>query len=283
MRCGKIGVVEVGNLLQFPSIAPVLVHGGLNSRKSTANLKKSGASQLDDRLVWKSASDGKFSVVALSNFMRSFDLEGEVDCSMVWQLEVPSKVQCFIWFVMLGRLSTLSFLKDRGLPSAITDLSCRWSGESEDAIGHILLHCRIIEEPPPCGVLKFNVDGSTRGKPGPASCGGVLRDDHGQILALFSGPLGVLESNDAEIRAICHALLLLRVFIESDSLVAVSWVLEYERRPWTLWSWFRQIDFICTELVRVCFQHLYREANSLADALAKGGVERLSWFPMLES
>ncbi|KAK8675792.1 hypothetical protein V6N13_033855 [Hibiscus sabdariffa] len=38
---------------------------------------------------------------------------------------------------------------------------------------------------------------------------------------------------------------------------------------------------VCTELARVYFQHVYREANSLADALAKGGVERSSWFHVL--
>ncbi|KAK8611835.1 hypothetical protein V6N13_131873 [Hibiscus sabdariffa] len=40
---------------------------------------------------------------------------------------------------------------------------------------------------------------------------------------------------------------------------------------------------VCTKLARACFQHVYREANSLADALVKGGVERSSWFQVLGS
>ncbi|KAL4271548.1 hypothetical protein GQ457_13G025890 [Hibiscus cannabinus] len=41
--------------------------------------------------------------------------------------------------------------------------------------------------------------------------------------------------------------------------------------------------YVCTELARVCFQHVYCEANSLANDLAKGGVERSSWFRVLGS
>ena len=39
---------------------------------------------------------------------------------------------------------------------------------------------------PPSDHLKFNVDGSSWGKPGPAGIGGVLRDCNGSIKAVFS-------------------------------------------------------------------------------------------------
>jgi hypothetical protein len=35
--------------------------------------------------------------------------------------------------------------------------------------------------PPPLGVLKFNVDGATKGKSGPAGIGGVLHDNKGEV------------------------------------------------------------------------------------------------------
>ncbi|KAL4298025.1 hypothetical protein GQ457_12G017110 [Hibiscus cannabinus] len=109
-------------------------------------------------------------------------------------------------------------------------------------------------EPPSCGVLKFNVDGSVFGSTSKAGCGGVLRDAKGRILALFSGPLGRIDSNEAEVQAICHALALLldscwrscpSVVVESDSIVDVSWVLHLERRPWKYWGWFQKIDEMC--------------------------------------
>ncbi|KAL4368097.1 hypothetical protein GQ457_05G019060 [Hibiscus cannabinus] len=56
------------------------------------------------------------------------------------------------------------------------------------------------------GVLNFNIDGSARGKSGPAGCGGVLRVTSGRVLAFFLGPLGVLDSNEVELCAIWHAL-----------------------------------------------------------------------------
>ena len=54
--------------------------------------------------------------------------------------------------------------------------------------------------------LKFNVDGSAYGNPGPAGCGGILHNERGRILALFSSSLGILDPNIAEVMAIKMAL-----------------------------------------------------------------------------
>lgn len=62
--------------------------------------------------------------------------------------------------------------------------------------------------PPPCGVLKFNMDGAARGKPGPAGIGGVLRNHLGSISVVFSEFVGSLESNEAEVLSIRRALTL---------------------------------------------------------------------------
>ncbi|KAK3206879.1 hypothetical protein Dsin_020925 [Dipteronia sinensis] len=50
--------------------------------------------------------------------------------------------------------------------------------------------------------LKFNVDGSARGSPGPAGMGGVLRDSNGKVLFLFSSYVGNQDAGTAEIMAI---------------------------------------------------------------------------------
>ncbi|XVF05081.1 hypothetical protein REPUB_Repub05bG0140500 [Reevesia pubescens] len=52
------------------------------------------------------------------------------------------------------------------------------------------------------GSWKFNVDGSSLGKPGPLGYGGVFRDANSNIMAIFSSPLGVLDSNVAELLVI---------------------------------------------------------------------------------
>ncbi|KAK3220120.1 hypothetical protein Dsin_014090 [Dipteronia sinensis] len=59
--------------------------------------------------------------------------------------------------------------------------------------------------PPALNTLKFNVDESALGKPGPAGIGGVLRDFKGNVLCSFSLFIGVHESNTMEIKAIQKA------------------------------------------------------------------------------
>ncbi|GMJ03941.1 hypothetical protein like AT4G29090 [Hibiscus trionum] len=141
-------------------------------------------------------------------------------------------------------------------------------------------------QPPLRGVLKFNTDGSARGKPGPAGFGGVMRDEDSRILGLFSGPLGVMDSNEAEVRAIAFALGLIQerewrkgcVIIESDSQVALSWVTQSTKHPWRLWEVFLAIDQACQVAYDIQFCYVPREANGFADVLAKEGVDRISTF-----
>ena len=49
--------------------------------------------------------------------------------------------------------------------------------------------------PPPSNFIKFNVDGSVRGKLGPSGIGGVLSDELGVVKGIFSKTVGVMHSN----------------------------------------------------------------------------------------
>ncbi|EOY12946.1 Uncharacterized protein TCM_031451 [Theobroma cacao] len=60
--------------------------------------------------------------------------------------------------------------------------------------------------PPPTGEFKFNVDSSAKGRPGLAGCGGVLQDSDGNVVGLFFYPIGLHDSNFAELMAILKAL-----------------------------------------------------------------------------
>ena len=55
---------------------------------------------------------------------------------------------------------------------------------------------------PRYGVLKLNVDGASRGKPGLARIGGVIRNSKGEVLLMFSKHVGVCNSNEVEVLAI---------------------------------------------------------------------------------
>ena len=69
---------------------------------------------------------------------------------------------------------------------------------------------KIVKEPtcwkfPTPRYMKFNVDGSFKGKPRPAGIGGVLRDCSGAFKAVFSKAIGLADSNVAELLAVREA------------------------------------------------------------------------------
>ena len=85
--------------------------------------------------------------------------------------------------------------------------------------------------PPEFGSYKFNVDCSSKGKPGPSGIGGVLRDSNEKVLCMFSFHIGILDSNIAELWAIKRSTELIVANTDlngcdimgvSDSRVAVS-------------------------------------------------------------
>ncbi|KAL4377150.1 hypothetical protein GQ457_02G009830 [Hibiscus cannabinus] len=131
------------------------------------------------------------------------------------------------------------------------------------------------------GVWKFNVDGSTRGKPGLAGCGGVLRDDGVVYLRCFLFRLVywiLMRRNCMPLwwrwRCWCPCPeSVISLVVESDSVVAISRVLHREYRPWCLVLLFHRLDTAYLSFPCVCFSHVLREANDIVNYLAKAGVD----------
>ena len=99
----------------------------------------------------------------------------------------------------------------------------------------------ILWDPLPFESLKFNVDGAARSKPGPTGIGGVFRDCNAAVKAIFSGSIGVVDSNMAKLLAVREALKVFvasrwasshRLIIESDSSNIVKWTLNPNGAPW---------------------------------------------------
>ena len=137
---------------------------------------------------------------------------------------------------------------------------------------------------PPLDSLKFNVDGSARGKPGPAGIGGVLRDCKMRVKAVFSKTIGVADSNLAELLAVQEALKIFastrwasthKLIVESDSSNVVKWVLNPHDTPWSLKRIMAHIENFKKQLVGWEIVFIPRDGNVMADALAKSGVSRL--------
>ncbi|XP_019055746.1 PREDICTED: uncharacterized protein LOC109115811 [Nelumbo nucifera] len=84
--------------------------------------------------------------------------------------------------------------------------------------------------PPPSGFVKLNFDGSSMGNPGPSGIGGVLRNEEGMIISLFSGPIGLGDSLKAEISAVIEGtqraieLNITNLVIEGNSKLVVDWL-----------------------------------------------------------
>ncbi|CAA7034573.1 unnamed protein product [Microthlaspi erraticum] len=91
----------------------------------------------------------------------------------------------------------------------------------------------------------MNTDGASRGNPGPAASGGVLRDEHGTWISGFALNIGVCSAPLAELwefttASVWHG-------IDAFHIWSSRWI----RRDW---------------IVRV--KHVYKEANRVADGLA---------------
>jgi hypothetical protein len=64
----------------------------------------------------------------------------------------------------------------------------------------------VIWSPPTIDSFKWNVDGSSLGKPGLSGISGVLRNHHGHLFGIFSLPVGILDSNIAKLRDVVRAI-----------------------------------------------------------------------------
>ncbi|XP_057451736.1 uncharacterized protein LOC130743503 [Lotus japonicus] len=100
------------------------------------------------------------------------------------------------------------------------------------------------------------------------------------VLGFFSINMGHGWAYEAEVKAILKALIFCQhhnlkdIIIDSDSTTAVGWVTIKTNRPWKLLNDLNQIDFLMLEVHCLGVFHIYREANSSADNLAKAGCNR---------
>lgn len=127
---------------------------------------------------------------------------------------------------------------------------------------------------PPSGQYKINTDGSVLSS-GSAACGGVIRDDNGSWIMSFLCPLGLCSINIAELRGILLAIEIARrlnlnhVHVETESVFARDAIINGVglAHPQTILV-ARIKKFILDNSWSCSVNHVYREANSVADHLA---------------
>jgi ribonuclease HI len=133
---------------------------------------------------------------------------------------------------------------------------------------------------------RANVDGAARGNPGPASYGVVIRDARGEIVAKLKKYIGRMTNNVAEyyglIAAIDYAqsrgVRALR--IESDSELMVKQMRgQYKVKSEDLRPLFERAKKMSQGFESFHIEHVYREQNREADALANEALDETAGVP----
>jgi ribonuclease HI len=130
------------------------------------------------------------------------------------------------------------------------------------------------------GCTRIHIDGGSRGNPGPAGIGAVIIRSDGQVAERIHRYIGEATNNVAEYRALllalerAHALGCadLEVFSDSELLVRQLQGL-YQVRNTTLRPLFTKAQELIAGFRRFKIQHIPREQNAEADALANRGMD----------
>ncbi|HOS92990.1 MAG TPA: ribonuclease HI family protein [Armatimonadota bacterium] len=128
--------------------------------------------------------------------------------------------------------------------------------------------------------LLLNVDGGSRGNPGPAGIGVVIREPSGRVVQEISESIGRTTNNVAEYRAMirgletCRALNAQRVLVCSDSeLLVRQMVGTYRVKAQHLQPLHEQATRLARSFSQVAFRQIPREQNAHADRLASEAIE----------
>jgi ribonuclease HI len=128
-----------------------------------------------------------------------------------------------------------------------------------------------------------NIDGGSRGNPGPAAYGVVMRDGRGEVVARLKKYIGQNTNNVAEYFALIaaldyaqtHGIRALRV--ESDSELLVKQMRgQYKVKSEELKPLFERAKKMSQTLEMFRIEHVYREQNREADALVNQALDETS-------
>jgi len=138
----------------------------------------------------------------------------------------------------------------------------------------------------PAAAYRANIDGGSRGNPGPASYGVVIRDPRGGVVAKLKKYIGRTTNNVAEYYGLIaaldyaqqHGIRALRV--ESDSELLVRHMRgQYKVKSPELRPLFERARKMAQSFDSFKIEHVYRNQNAEADALANEALDETSGAP----
>ena len=127
---------------------------------------------------------------------------------------------------------------------------------------------------------RVNIDGGSRGNPGPAAYGVLIRDPRGQVVAKLKKYIGRMTNNVAEYYGLIaaldyaqtHGIRALRVESDSELLVKQMRGL-YKVKSGDLQPLFERAKKMSQGFESFRVEHVYREQNREADALANEALD----------
>lgn len=136
--------------------------------------------------------------------------------------------------------------------------------------------------------VRLNTDGASKGNPGAAGAGAIIRGHRGELFEMVAINCGFCSSTRAEILVVLHGLNVAwkaghrRVQLTLDSELVVR-VLSEDNTTSSQNSHIirRCKNFLRRQDWQVTIHHCYREANRAADWLANFGVDRTEKFTMV--
>ncbi|KAK9100199.1 hypothetical protein Scep_023629 [Stephania cephalantha] len=171
----------------------------------------------------------------------------------IWKLPGPQKFGLFIWLCDnssgRGEMSPIRFL---------TVLWTVWTTRNPSVINWV----------------KMNTDGAAKGNPGLSSFGGVIRNSIGGWELGFMGKISYASNLVAELWAIREGLQIAWEFgyrhliVESDSTVALQLLTSQDTNFHPADTLVRDCKALICRQWAIKLQHVFREANQVADGLA---------------
>jgi hypothetical protein len=141
---------------------------------------------------------------------------------------------------------------------------------------------------PSVGWCKLNSDGSYLGNPGAAGSGGLIRDCHGRWIKGYSRSVGRASSVLAELWGVRDGLQLaislnidcLEVELDAELLIHLFFSPPSSNHVYS--SIINDCRWLMTQIPRCEMHHAYREANRVADALARIGCFQSDAFVLYD-
>lgn len=128
--------------------------------------------------------------------------------------------------------------------------------------------------------VRIHTDGGSRGNPGPAASGAVIKDEHGALLANVSRWLGVDTNNQAEYTAIIIGLERAKTLGATECEVIMDSELaerqlngKYKVKNPEIAKRFVEVHNLMQGFNKVTFRHVLRAQNKEADAVVNACID----------